>query len=187
MSARFEIHETSVEGLKIIQRKPVGDHRGYLERLFCAEEFESLIHGKSIVQINRSLTSRCGVVRGMHFQNPPHTEIKAVTCLRGEIFDVAVDLRRGSPTFLAWHAEILSAGNHKTMLIPEGFAHGFQTLTADCELLYFHTAAWWADAEAGVNAQDPRVNIHWPKPVTEMSPRDAAHPLLTATFEGVTV
>ena len=97
------------------------------------------------------MTASRGTVRGMHFQHPPHAETKFVSCLRGEVFDVAVDLRNGSPTFLHWHAEILSADNHRTLVIPEGFAHGFQTLSDDCEMLYFHTAAYNPEAEGGLN------------------------------------
>lgn len=185
MSARFEILNTPLEQLKVIERKPIGDKRGYLERMFCAEELQSLFHGKGIVQINHALTAKRGTVRGMHFQYPPYAETKVVSCLRGEVFDVAVDVRQGSPTFLRWHAEILSADNHKTLLIPEGFAHGFQTLTDDCELLYFHTAAWQPSAEGALNAQDPGLDIHWPEPVTELSARDAAHPFVGKQHIGV--
>ena len=187
MNHRFEILDTPIDRLKLIQRKPIGDQRGYLERMFCAEELQSLIGGRSIAQINHTLTARRGTVRGLHFQYPPHAEIKVVNCLRGEVFDVAVDLRQGSATFLRWHAEILSAENHKTLLIPEGFAHGFQTLTEDCELLYFHTAAWQPGAEGGLNAQDPTLDIRWPVPVTELSPRDAAHPRVTKELIGMAV
>jgi dTDP-4-dehydrorhamnose 3,5-epimerase len=123
----------------------------------------------------------------MHFQYPPYAETKIVSCLHGEVFDVAVDLRRGSPTFLHWHAEILSAENHRTLLIPEGFAHGFQALSEDCELLYFHTAAYQPSSEGGLNAQDPRLQIRWPQAVIELSSRDAAHPLLDEGFVGVFV
>lgn len=98
----------------------------------------------------------------MHFQRTPHAEMKLVSCVRGLVFDVAVDLRRGSPTFLRWHSELLSADNHKTLVIPEGFAHGFQTLTDDCEMLYLHTTAYAPDAEAGLNPQDARLAIAWP-------------------------
>lgn len=185
MSSRFDILDTPLRGLKLIQRKPIGDHRGYLERMFCAEELESLMPGKDIVQINRTLTVNRGTVRGLHFQYPPHAETKVVSCLRGEVFDVAVDLRQGSSTFLRWHAEILTADNHRTLLIPEGFAHGFQTLTDDCELLYLHTAAYRPSAEGGLNAQDPRLDIRWPVAVLELSSRDAAHPPLTEAFLGV--
>ena len=112
----------------------------------------------------------------MHFQHPPHAETKFISCLTGEVFDVAVDLRRGSPTFLLWHAEILSADNHKTFIIPEGFAHGFQTLTKDCEILYLHTTAYRADAEGGLNASDPRLGIQWPLSIAEQSARDSHIP-----------
>jgi dTDP-4-dehydrorhamnose 3,5-epimerase len=121
----------------------------------------------------------------MHFQRPPYAETKFVSCLRGEVFDVAVDLRRGSPTFLFWHGEILSADNHRTMVIPEGFAHGFQTLCDDCEMLYFHSAAYHEAAEGGVNALDPLLAIKWPLEVTTLSDRDLAHPRLVGEFKGL--
>ena len=185
MNTHFDILATSIAGLEVLQRKPLGDTRGYLERLFCAEELQALIPGRHIAQINRTLTEACGTVRGMHFQHPPHAETKFVTCLRGEVFDVAVDLRRNSPTFLCWHAERLSADNRKTLVISEGFAHGFQALTGDCEMLYVHTAVYRASAEGGLNAQDPRLAIQWPLPVAGLSPRDAVHPFLSNDFLGV--
>jgi len=187
MSTRFDILDTPLSGLRVLQRKPIGDSRGYLERLFCDEELQALAPGKHIAQINHTMTASRGTVRGMHYQRPPHAEIKFVSCLRGEVFDVAVDLRHNSPTFLHWHAELLSADNHKTLVIPEGFAHGFQTLTDDCEMLYFHTATYQPGAEGGLNAQDPRLAIHWPLPVAGLSPRDAAHPMLDDGFIGVTL
>lgn len=187
MSKRFNILDTPLSGLQVLQRKPIGDSRGYLERLFCSEELQALAPGKHIAQINHTLTASRGTVRGMHFQRPPHAEIKFVSCLRGEVFDVAVDLRHNSPTFLHWHSELLSADNHRTLVIPEGFAHGFQTLTDDCEMLYFHTAAFQSEAEGGLNAQDPRLAILWPLPVAGLSPRDASHPFLDDNFAGLTL
>lgn len=185
MSTRFDTLETPLAGLRVLQRKPIGDQRGYLERLYCNEELQALAPGKPISQINRTLTAARGTVRGMHFQRPPHAEIKFVSCLRGEVFDVAVDLRDNSPTFLRWHAEVLSADNHKTLVIPEGFAHGFQTLTDDCEMFYLHTAAYDLAAEDGLNPQDPALTITWPLPMTELSVRDASHPLIVAGFTGL--
>ncbi len=179
--------DTPLSALKVIHRKIIGDHRGYLERMFCATELSSLLPGKSITQINHTLTVAQGTVRGLHFQHPPHSETKIVSCIRGEVFDVAVDFRSGSPTFLNWHAEVLSADNHKTFLIPDGFAHGFQTLTENCELLYFHTAPYEPASEGGLNACDPTLNITWPLPVTEFSARDAAHPWLTAASTGCAI
>lgn len=185
MSSRFDILDTPLAGLKLLQRKPIGDTRGYLERLFCQEEFQSLIPDRKIMQINHTLTATRGTVRGMHFQYPPHAENKIVSCLLGEVFDVAVDLRQNSPTFLHWHAETLSAENHRSLLIPEGYAHGFQSLTDNCEMLYFHTASYHAEAEGGLNPIDPRLAISWPLRMAELSPRDAGHPLLNSDFAGI--
>jgi len=185
MSAHFDIGDTPLFGLRILQRKPIGDSRGYLERLFCSEELQTLAPGNTIAQINRTVTKCRGTVRGMHFQRPPHAEIKFVSCLRGEVYDVAVDLRYNSPTFLHWHAEVLSSDNHKTLIIPEGFAHGFQTLSDECEMLYFHTTAYQPGAEGSLNAKDPALAIAWPLPVAGLSPRDAGHPFLGNDFTGV--
>ncbi len=185
MSTRFDILDTHISGLRVLQRKPIGDSRGYLERLFCSEELQTLALRKPIAQINHTFTANRGTVRGMHFQRPPHAESKFVSCLRGEAFDVALDLRHNSPTFLCWHAEVLSADNHKTLVIPEGFAHGYQTLTDDCEMLYFHTTAYQPGAEGGLNAQDPKIAIAWPLLVAGLSPRDATLPFLGNDFIGV--
>ena len=163
----------------------MGDNRGYLERLFCSNNFHLLIPTKTIVQINHTITTQCGTVRGMHFQYSPHSETKFVSCLKGEVFDVAVDLRLNSPTFLHWHAEILSGNNHKTFFIPDGFAHGFQSLTENCELLYFHTAAYCKEVEDGLNALDPKLAISWPLTISEISKRDNLHPFLTDSFQGI--
>jgi len=176
--SRFVIEMTPIAGLHVIQRQPIGDERGSLERMFCGDELKSIIGQRSIAQINHTLTAKAGTVRGMHFQHPPHAEMKLVSCLRGEVFDVVVDLRKDSPNFLQWHAELLSDNNHRTFAIPEGFAHGFQTLTDDCELLYLHTAAYAPNAEAGLNALDPRIAIAWPVEIVDRSLRDREHPML---------
>ena len=181
----MEIIDTALAGLKVVQRRALADARGYLERIYCATELASLTGGRPIAQINHTLTNRRGVVRGLHFQHPPHGEIKLVSCLRGAVFDVAVDIRAGSPGLLRWHAEVLSADNHRSLLIPEGFAHGFQALSDDVELLYLHTAAYVAEAEGALNASDPALAIRWPEAITGQSERDRAHPLLTGEFIGV--
>ena len=185
MTARFDILPTPLQGLRLLRRKPVGDTRGFLERMFCAHELSHILGGKSIAQINRTLTSNRGTVRGMHLQHPPHTETKFVTCVRGEAFDVAVDVRTGSPTFLQWHGALLTQDNNTTLVIPEGFAHGFQALSDNCELLYFHTAAHRAESEGALNAQDPRLAIKWPLEITQQSERDKSHALIAPTFQGV--
>ena len=172
-------------GLLVVERRRQDDQRGFFGRLFCAEELGAAGFGTSIAQINHSFTRRRGSVRGLHFQVPPHGEAKFVSCLRGEVFDVAVDLRRGSPTYLRWHAEHLSEANHRSLLIPRGFAHGFQTLSDDCELLYLHSAPYAAGAEGGLNPTDPALDIRWPLPFTDISERDAAHAALAADFSGL--
>ncbi len=187
MSDRFDILETPLSGLKLVQRKILGDSRGYLERLFCSSELEALTAGKPVAQINHTLTAKQGAMRGLHFQRPPHAETKFVSCLRGEVFDVAVDLRLHSPTFLQWHAEILSGENHRTLLIPAGFAHGFQALTEGCEMIYFHTVAYHPGSESGLDAQDPRLAIRWPLEISERSSRDCGYPAILQDFKGVAV
>lgn len=185
MSARFDIQITPLAGLNVLARKPVGDSRGLFERMFCFYELQEVLGGRRVVQINRTLTQKKGSVRGMHFQHAPSAEMKFVSCLRGDVFDVAVDLRPGSATFLQWHAELLSADNRKTLVIPEGFAHGFQTLTDDCEMFYLHTAVYDPAAEGGLNPHDPSLAIAWPLPIVDLSERDATHPMLAAGFSGV--
>ena len=186
MSDRFSIQATPLAGLVSLARHPRRDERGYLERLFCEQDrAAALPPGRRIVQVNRTLTRVPGTVRGMHFQKPPHAELKIVSCLRGAVYDVAVDLRPDSPTWLEWHGVVLSADGHDALVIPEGFAHGFQTLSADTELLYFHTAAWSAEAEAALHPLDPALGIRWPRPVARMSDRDRGHPFLAAGREGV--
>ena len=179
------VNHTPISGLVVVERHPIGDSRGYLERLFCLNELSAVISDRVVVQINRTYTAKAGTVRGVHFQYPPHAEMKLVSCLRGEVFDVAVDLRQGSSTFSRHHAEYLSAINHKTFVIPEGFAHGFQTITDDCELLYLHTAAYAPDAEAGFDALDPALAIPWPLPISERSDRDQAHAPIASGFKGL--
>lgn len=185
--SRFTVEPTPLLGLVRVQRVPLEDARGFLCRIFCAETFAQLGIQRPLAQINHTLTRQAGTVRGLHFQRPPHAEAKLVGCLRGRIWDVAVDLRGGSPTFLQWHAEELSAANGRSLFIPEGFAHGFQTLEADCELLYLHSAAHVAEAEGALNALDPRLGITWPRPVVNRSERDASHPFLQPDFQGITL
>lgn len=185
--ARLDFIDTPITGLKVIQRTPIRDARGYFSRFFCAEEFHQAGLDSAISQINHSYTGSAGTVRGMHFQLPPHAETKFVSCIRGKIFDVAIDLRCNSPTFLHWHGEILSAENQRSLLIPKGFAHGFQALENDCELIYLVSARYAPSAERGLHAEDPRLNIVWPLPITDMSDKDRNNPPLSTDFHGVTL
>ena len=174
-----------LQGSYVIALEPFRDERGWFARYYCKDEFEHIGHQKEWVQLNHSTTYKKGSVRGMHFQKPPYGEIKMVRCIAGIVFDVIVDLRKNSPTFLNWFGAELSAENKKMLYIPIGFAHGFQCLTDDCQLLYHHTEFYTPDAEAGARYDDPRLNIEWPLEVSMISERDAAHPFLDKNFEGI--
>lgn len=186
MSNRIAWSPTPLGGLVVVERSRIEDHRGFFSRFFCADTLAEAGFDLPVAQINHTLTRTRGALRGMHYQHPPHAEVKMVSCLRGEVFDVAVDLRADSPTFLHWHGELLSGVNQRSLLIPRGFAHGFQALTDDCELLYLHSAAYAPDAEGAVNALDPRLAISWPLAIADMSERDRTHPMLDPDFKGIT-
>lgn len=185
VTERLRFSATPLAGLQIVDRLALQDSRGWFERSFCLDTFQQAGLQKTIMQINRTSTLQKGSVRGMHYQLPPFAEAKVVSCLRGEVFDVAIDLRADSPTFLQWHAEILSAENRRSLLIPEGFAHGFQTLTDNCEMLYFHTANYAPSSAGGVNPLDPKLAINWPLPFSEVSEQDKNLPMMLSTFEGI--
>ena len=152
------------------------DARGFFARLFCAKEFANYGLTTTWVQCNTSLSRTEGTLRGLHFQRPPMAEVKMVRCLKGAIFDVMVDLRASSPSFGHWTALELTAENRSMAYIPEGFAHGFQTLSPETELLYFHSQVYSPAHEGGLRHDDPRLGIQWPRPVADLSPRDAEHP-----------
>ena len=183
--SRFTVTETPLRGLMRVQRQTLRDERGFLSRLFCSNELQSAGWSGVVAQVNHTCTRHAGTVRGLHYQTPPCAEIKLVSCLRGRVWDVVVDVRLGSPTYLQWHAEELSVSNGCAMLIPQGFAHGFQALEDDSELLYCHSAAYAPQAEAGLYALDARLAIAWPLPVQGLSPRDAGHMPIGDDFEGV--
>lgn len=176
---------TAISGVFAIDRPMYGDERGFLSRLFCADRLRQAGWIKPLAQINHTFTAHAGSVRGFHFQHPPHAEMKLVSCVQGEVWDVAVDLRQGSPTFLRWHAERLSLENRRALLIPEGCAHGFQALTDRCELVYCHSAGFYRDAEGGVRHDDAALRVPWPLPVRDLSLRDATHPLISPNFTGL--
>jgi dTDP-4-dehydrorhamnose 3,5-epimerase len=187
LSDRFNFISTTLDGLFKIEHKPIKDSRGFLNRLFCTNDFKEIGFNKSIIQMNHTLTKREGVVRGLHYQNIPHTEAKIVSCVSGEIFDVVVDIRKNSPTFLKWHSEILSSENNISIYIPEGFAHGFQSLSDNCNLIYMHSNFYSSNSEAALNALDPKLAISWPLVITEMSERDQEHPMISSRFKGIDI
>lgn len=181
----MNVSPTPIAGVLRVDTVPHADPRGAFARLYCERELADVIGPRRIVQINHSRTAAFGAIRGMHYQHPPHAEMKLVRCLKGRVWDVAVDLRAGSPTFLRWHAEELTPHNARMLVIPEGCAHGFQVLEADSELLYLHTAFYEPQAEGGVRYDDPRLGITWPLPVAELSPRDAGHPPIEPNYRGI--
>jgi len=168
----LKFENTPLEGLKIVHKSKLGDERGHLSRMFCDSELKQIGWNNNITQINHTLTRKAGTVRGLHFQKVPHAEIKIVTCLRGKVFDVAVDLRPHSSTYLQWQSCELSAENWKSFYIPEGFAHGFQTISDDVEMLYFHSTSYAPDYEDGIHPQDKALAVSWPLAITELSDRD---------------
>ena len=177
--------ETKLPGAYIIEPEPSRDERGFFARTFCRREFAAIGHHQEFVQFNHSYTRQEGTVRGLHYQAPPHAEIKLIRCIRGKIFDVIVDIRRGSRTFLEHISVELSERNQKMIYVPKGFAHGFQTLEADVELLYHHTAYYAPESEGGLRYDDPRLGIQWPLPVMGLSDKDQAHPHIERHFSGL--
>lgn len=182
---RFHVQSTVLDAVKVLERRSMADQRGSFSRLFDADELAALGWTQPVAQVNHSVTAKRGSLRGMHYQLPPHAEMKLVTCIRGAVLDVALDVRAGSNTLSRWHGEHLTADNQRALLIPAGFAHGFQTLSDDVELIYCHSAPYQVDSEVGHNALDPLFSIEWPDPITEISKRDQSHPMLDGAFRGV--
>jgi len=175
--------EAAIKGLFIVEGTPFADARGFFSKIFDREEF-SLYRQKPIAQVNYSITRGEGTVRGLHFQKSPHMELKIVTCLEGEIFDVAVDLRDDSPTFLQWHGENLKGGTLRSMIIPEGMAHGFQVLSPEVRMLYLHTESYHPESEGRLHVEDPALNITWPSAVRNLSSSDAQAPKINLDLKG---
>ncbi len=167
---------TIFEGASLIEMEQHKDARGFFGRLFCAESFREQGLPDTFVQQNLSVSSRRGTLRGMHYQTEPHAEAKLVRCVRGAIVDVIVDLRPGSRTFLHWASFTLSAENLTQLLVPTGFAHGFQTLRDDTEVSYLVSHRYTPAAEGGLRWNDPAIGIEWPLEPTEMSDKDRNWP-----------
>ncbi len=174
-----------IAGVRVATSRLVSDARGEFARLFDASALAAVHGNRPVVQVNRSLNREAGTIRGLHFQRAPALEAKWVRCLRGRVFDVALDLRRGSPTFLHHFAIELSAAKGNTLFIPEGCAHGFQVIEPDSELLYLHTAPYVPEHEGGIRFDDPCHSIAWPLPPVGLSQRDRSHPLLPSDFQGL--
>lgn len=179
---RLSIKKLNIDGLYLLKRIAIGDNRGFLSRMWCSKEMQETGWTQKIAQINHTYNQQRGTVRGLHFQKKPFEEKKLVSCIKGAIWDVAVDIRPSSPTYLHWHSEELSEKNMKALMIPEGFAHGYQTLTDDVELLYCHSEFFNDKSEGGLNPKDPKLSIDWPIEITNISNRDSNHPLISDTL-----
>jgi dTDP-4-dehydrorhamnose 3,5-epimerase len=174
----MKFHETELKGAFIIEPEKREDERGFFARSWCQREFEQ--HGlvPTVVQANISCNRKKGTLRGMHYQAAPHEETKLVRCTRGAIYDVIVDVRPESPTFRKWIGVELTARNYKMLYVPEGFAHGFQTLADDTEVVYQVTQFYTPGAERGIRWNDPAIQIEWPEAVHSISEKDANWPTL---------
>jgi dTDP-4-dehydrorhamnose 3,5-epimerase len=182
---KFTFTDTKISKLQVGKRSKFENNVGTFERLFCKKEFKNIGLLSEIVQINRNFTKYAGTIRGLHFQHSPSAEEKVITCLKGSVYDVALDIRKDSPTFLQWHSEILSDSNGKCMYIPKGFAHGFLTLVDNCEILYFHSEFYSEENEGAILYDDPRINIKWPIEIKHLSERDKKHLHLKQNFKGI--
>jgi dTDP-4-dehydrorhamnose 3,5-epimerase len=181
----MKFHPLEIKGAYLIDIDYMADDRGGFARTFCKDEFAQIGHTKEFVQLNQSWNNKKGTLRGMHYQVLPFKEIKLVRCVRGSVYDVIIDLRKGSPTFLKSAGIELSEQNKKMLYIPEGLAHGFQTLEDDSQLVYHHTEYYKPGFEAALHHADPALGIKWPLPVTAISDRDRYHPYINTSFKGL--
>lgn len=183
----MKFDKTPLNDAYLISLDIKNDDRGWFTRTFCAEEFGQHKLTQNWVQMNHSMTNKKGTIRGLHYQLPPHSEAKLVRCIRGIIFDVILDLRENSSTFLQHFAVELSAQNSRMVYIPEGFAHGFQTLTDNVELIYHHSTMYTPSSENGIRFDDQLIGIKWPILATEISERDKSFSTINKDFKGITL
>jgi dTDP-4-dehydrorhamnose 3,5-epimerase len=181
----MQINVQPIEGLYMVELNPFVDSRGSFSRIFCSNELKNVMNNENIVQINISKNNQKGLIRGIHYQKKPNAEMKLINCIKGKIYDVVVDLRINSKTFLQWRSYELSQDDNKLLIIPKGCAHGFQTLAENSNLLYFSSEFYSADNEGGINYNDPLINIKWPLPIGEVSNRDKEFKFLNNNFKGI--
>ena len=184
MEKKLNIKNTNFEGLFIIEPNIFEDNRGSFSRIFCENELSSVLDF-NIKQINHSVTSKSGTIRGLHFQYEPNSEIKMIKCVKGSVFDVVVDIRRNSETFLKVFSIELSELNNKIIFIPKGFAHGFQALEDNTELIYLHSSLYKPSNEGALNPMDRILDITWPEDISNISEKDRNHPFITDKFKGI--
>ena len=187
MGKRFNFTRKNRNSSHQIKRKKIIDSRGFFERIYCRKEFFTLLKNKNIKQINRAYTIKKATLRGMHYQNSPYAEMKIIQCLKGSVFDVAIDLRKNSSTFLKWTSVNLTGENKLAIVIPEGCAHGFQLFEKKSELLYFHTNFYNPKFEGGIRFDDPLIGVKWPLAHVNISTKDKIHPYIDEEFKGITL
>jgi len=181
----MEFIESPIKDLYIIKLKSSNDERGFFARTFCKKQFSNIGFNKEFVQFNHSFNKLKGTIRGMHYQKPPFSETKLIRCIQGSIYDVAIDLRKGSSTYLKSFGIELSSDNMICILIPEGFAHGFQTLVDDTALIYHHTNYYTPNTEGGVKFDDKILNIKWPLPPYNISSKDSSYSYINENFKPI--
>ena len=181
---RFEEQSTRIEGIFIISKKIIADERGYLERLFCVNDL-SCWSNRPVMQVNKTFTEKKGTIRGFHFQKPPRAEAKYISCIKGKVVDYALDLRKTSATFGKIFQIELDANLRNAVVLPEGVAHGFQTLSDNVEMLYFHSELYDPKMESGVNILDTSLELEFELPCSAISERDKRFKLLSEIEGGM--
>lgn len=177
--------ETPLKQAFVVEPEPFVDDRGSFTRVYCKNEFEAIGFKSEFVQVNQSVNKRKGTFRGIHYQFPPFAEVKLIRCIKGKVFDLIVDIRKNSDTFLQHFGVELSEGNMKMIFVPEGFAHGFLTLEDNSQMIYHHTQFYKPGFEAGLRFDDPALKIKLPEMPKVISEKDKLNPLITNLFKGI--
>ncbi|CAN5284742.1 dTDP-4-dehydrorhamnose 3,5-epimerase [soil metagenome] len=183
----MEFIETPLQGLYVIKPRILKDDRGLFTRTFCSNEFAQIGFSQNFVQFNESVNLNKGTVRGMHYQNTPFSDAKLIRCTQGKVWDVIIDIRKNSATFLQYYSVELSSDNKLSVFIPEGFAHGFQTLEDNSTIIYHHTQYYAPDSEGGINFSDPLIGIKWPAEPVKMSSKDLTYRFINNDFKGIDI
>jgi dTDP-4-dehydrorhamnose 3,5-epimerase len=181
----MKFHQTALQGAYTVEIEKRGDDRGFFARVFCEKEFTQAGLIQKFVQVNNTLSTKKGTLRGMHYQLPPRAEVKLVRCVRGALWDAILDLRPDSSTFGKWFGAELNAENRLMMYVPRGFAHALLTLTDDTEALYLMSEFYGPEQERGVRWNDPKFKVAWPIEPSDVSPKDAKWPDFDPGFHGV--
>ena len=186
--SKLKITKLSFDGVYVVEPNPFTDSRGIFSRFFCKRELKNIIQDREIVNINYSKNYKKGAVRGLHYQKPPYAEMKMPRCISGKVLDIFVDIRKNSNTFLKWDSVVLSQENQKMLIIPEGFAHGIQSLEDNSQILYLSTEHFYDEHEDALNIKDPHLNIKLPMPISDISEKDdKQHFLDLSKFNGVKI